>query len=175
MITANTKWPSLAKEVEKPHVTLYYNGNRVDDDAKAIIKKYIDFLKKKVSVMPFAYGNNGKNEGLAVEFCRECKIPYHGAKVPHITLSIAEGEKAVNTAFLNFSRHNFTNFIITGKIGFFMEDGTIAYSIEETFERGNVVYVGIFFDKEELYPMSTPEGMWAHSMEQLDRLNPNAD
>jgi hypothetical protein len=169
-MTAPYTWPSLPKEIPYPHVTFYYNGGKVDATAKKIIDECIDFIGENATVKGDAYGNDGKNEGIAVEICSGCKIPYYGAETPHITISLAEGAKAVDTAFLNFSRINFTPFIITGKIGFFMEDGTIAYSIEEVFGKGNVVYIGIFFDKEELYSMSTPEDMIRYSMEQIARM-----
>lgn len=141
---------------QKSHVTTCYVEGMPTEQAKKIIREYIPFIGKKVPVMAYAHGNDGINEGLAVEIDPSSKVPYYGAKVPHITLAVNknQGGKAVNTAYLNFSRRNFTPFIITGKIGFFMEDGTIAYSIEDTFERGNVVYVGLFFDKETLHNMS---------------------
>ena len=167
MKTTNT-WPTLTVEIINPHVTLYYNGNRVDDSAKTIIKEYVDFLGKDISVMGYAYGNNGKNEGIAVQLPNS-KIPYYGAKVPHITVSLTIGAKSVDTANLVYSRYNFSDFIITGKVGFCMEDGTIAYSIEEVFGHGNVVYVGIFFDKEVLHNMS-PDKILDYSLEQAMRL-----
>ena len=161
-------WPTLPIEITRPHVTLYYNGFRVDKEAKEIIKEYVDSLGKDISVIGYAYGNNGQNEGIAVQLPHG-KIPYYGAKVQHITISMAIGAKAVDTANLIYSRHNFTNFIINGKVGFYMEDGEIIYSIEDAFGHGNVVYVGIFFDKEVLHNMS-PEKILDYSLEQAMRL-----
>ena len=45
------------------------------------------------------YGNNGKNEGLAIEFKTPCLT---GAQTKHITLSVARGESSVNTGYIEF-------------------------------------------------------------------------
>ena len=177
MNNSKIQWPSLPKETQYPHVTWdYVLGKENDHAVKEWIKNCMNFLGDDVAIMGHSYGNDGKNEGIAVEICKDCKckILYCGAEVPHITISTSEGAKAVNTAFLKFSRRNFTPFIITGKFGFYMEDGTIAYSILDIFDHGNVVYVGVFFDKETLHNMS-PETRWDYAMAQIERLNPNAD
>lgn len=163
----NHTWPTLIKEVEFPHVTLYYNGYRTDAEAKRIIKEYVPLLGTNVSVMGYAYGNDCQNEGVAVQI-NKYSVPYYGAAVPHITISLAPGAEAVNTAYLNFNSKNFTNFVISGKVGLFMEDGTIAYSIEDAFEHGNVLYIGIFFNKEVLHNMS-PDKILDYSLEQAMR------
>ena len=89
------------------HVTLSY---RPSEDIWAELKPYIG---KEVEVKVVGYGNDGQNEGLLVEFDG---IPYYGAEKKHITLSIAEGAKAVNTGFLDFSVEGLREFKKTHRV-----------------------------------------------------------
>ena len=102
--------PHLAHKIRDPHVTVAFRPG-----ADKIL---LDSLGSKASIRAVGYGNDGKNEGLLVEvFTEDSAIQKileerselddrtgESKKVPtHITLSIAEGAKAVNTKNLDFT------------------------------------------------------------------------
>ena len=69
----------LEQQIEIPHITFSYKPDKV--------------------------GNDGRNEGLKVKL--ECEDPVlqkmsEQIKIPHITLAVSKGEKAVNTSRLKF-------------------------------------------------------------------------
>ena len=109
----------LSVQVGHPHVTLVYRGG--------VESAHEEFLGEMVKVRVVGYGNDGKNEGLFVAL--DNTIPYMGADRPHITLSIAEGAKAVNTAFVSMTEKRIGT--LKGRVGYFMVDGTIMFNKEE--------------------------------------------
>lgn len=99
------------------HVTLVYKPTKEQWEA---LKNYIG---KEVVTTINKYGNDNKNEGFGVEI--DESIPYFGAEQKHITLSIAEGAKAVNTAFIEMNE--IEPFTVVGKIGFIDFDGIVHF------------------------------------------------
>ena len=89
--------PKLAKAVDFPHITTAFrpSGTELHEDA----------LGEKLRVRVVAYGNNGRNEGIKVEFVEgsaKAKSIFEQIRVPHITISVAEDAKPVDTAELDF-------------------------------------------------------------------------
>lgn len=82
----------LKNIVENQHITFVPPGV---PKTLPVIGAYYDF---KV----IGYANDGQNEGVLVELPDELKEYYHNQNPPHITLSLADGAKAVNTGKLNF-------------------------------------------------------------------------
>lgn len=90
---------SLAKTIETPHVTTVFHPNKTEE-------LHLASLGSGARIMAIGYGNDGKNEGLLVRV--EADDPDVQAacdklEVPHITLSIAEGAAAKDTANLEFT------------------------------------------------------------------------
>lgn len=83
------------------HVTLAFRPNA---EQMAALTPY---MGKKVPVKIVGYGNNGRNEGLAVDIG---DIPYFGAKTQHITLSRISEAKPVETGFIDFSSEKLDKF-----------------------------------------------------------------
>lgn len=122
--------PNLAHRIRDPHVTTAYRPG--------VDKLFLNHLGSDAIIRAVGYGNDGQNEGLLVEIVaapqiiqktlEEQVIPDGaGGYKPfptHITLSIAEGAKAVNTRNLKFERlANPVDF--TGIYKFFGKNGTL--------------------------------------------------
>ena len=71
-------------------------------------------MGKQVSITVVGYGNDGRNSGFQVVLPEEVRSLF-GMKVPHITMSLAEGAKAKDTGNIRFQK--ITPFTITGIIG----------------------------------------------------------
>ena len=85
----------LSQTIEFPHITFAYKPEVF----------HTKLLGQAISVNAVAYGNDGLNEGLKVELVTaspELAVLFEEIEIPHITLSIATGAKAVNTRFLDF-------------------------------------------------------------------------
>ena len=122
--------PSLARRIRDPHVTTAYRPG--------VDKLFLNHLGSDAIIRAVGYGNDGQNEGLLVEIVaapqiikktlEEQVIPDGaGGYKPfptHITLSIAEGAKAVNTRNLEFKRLD-TPVDFTGIYKFFGKNGTL--------------------------------------------------
>ena len=85
----------LEQQIEIPHITFSYKPDKVDES----------LFGTAVRVWITGYGNDGRNEGLKVKL--ECEDPVlqkmaEQIKIPHITLAVSKGEKAVNTSRLKF-------------------------------------------------------------------------
>ena len=109
----------LSRIIQYPHVTFCYEPAEVDKS----------LFGKIVKIKAIGYGNDGKNEGLLVEVysdnlqiskMAECIV------TPHITVSVAENEKAVNTRFLEFTKME--PFELEGIFGGYKKDGTLQLS-----------------------------------------------
>ena len=111
---------TLVKDITNKHVTLKYKPT-VND-----IKLYNNFLGTEAECQIIGYGNDGANEGLFVEL--DNTVPYMGADRPHITLSVAEGAKAVNTAFVPESEKRTGT--LKGRVGYYLKDNTIVFERE---------------------------------------------
>ena len=86
----------LDRLIEAPHVTFQYLPEEVNEN----------LFGEPVCLKVTGYGKNEENEGLRVEIISENPEIQKMAKsipLPHITLSISDTGKAVNTRFLEFS------------------------------------------------------------------------
>ena len=117
----------LPKEVKDMHCTFKYQPSETE------IEKFSELLGKEITLMVVGYWSDGKNSGYEIELSPEQEEAYTNAHsvdrggpvptvertTPHITVSMADGAKAVDTGRLPFSREGFEPFIIHGKAGFF--------------------------------------------------------
>jgi hypothetical protein len=108
----------LEKDVLDKHITLKYHPTTIE------VEMFKNLLGKEVTVSIIGYGNDGNNEGFFVEILTK-NIPYLGADRPHITLSVSAVGNAVNTAFVPLSAAAYGK--VTGRIGFFANDGKILF------------------------------------------------
>lgn len=123
----------LPKEIKYMHCTFKYQPSEAE------IKKFSELLGKDITLKVVGYCSDGKNSGYEIELSPEQEETYtnvhsvnNGKPVPtverttpHITVSMEDGAKAVDTGMLPFSREKFEPFIIHGRAGFFtsrMED-----------------------------------------------------
>ena len=119
----------LYKIIEKPHVTLKYRPS--EDDVESL-KAH---LGERVKFTAQFWGNNEKNSGFAVSLSslpsKEIYERLQGIKFPHITTSIAEGAKAVDTYKLFDGSGEPPKLIapesIRGRVGFFLENGDVVF------------------------------------------------
>lgn len=110
-------WPQrLARPIVHPHVTFVYRPAQVDPS----------LFGTPVRVRAVSYGNDGVNEGLGVELFSDnpaIRAMIDAIPVPHITLSVSETGKPVNTCRLQFEP--IPPFELTGVFGAFLTDGTV--------------------------------------------------
>lgn len=86
----------LSRPIRGTHVTFQYRPKELDES----------LLGEVVNVRVVGYGCDGENEGVAVELsCENEKIRELSEKieVPHITLSVSENGRPVNTRYLRFT------------------------------------------------------------------------
>ena len=111
----------LARVNDEMHLTLKYKPEQNEI--------FNELINKEFELLLIAYGNDGINAGFEVELPESLK-PYYinydedestKLKVPHITSSLANEAKAMNTKNLTFNKlpkkHS-----IKGKFGFWLED-----------------------------------------------------
>ena len=63
-------------------------------------------IGKTFDIQIVSEGNDGVNEGLGVKLPEELLPYYKGAKIPHITLSVAKGGIPVSTAFIDYAPYD---------------------------------------------------------------------
>lgn len=106
----------LACDIPSPHVTFAYRPQEVDQALFGI----------PVRIRVTGYGCDGHNEGLQVQLFPSDPVlqPLIDAiPVPHITISISEDGKAVNTRYLEFAP--ITPFELTGFSGGYTDQGQV--------------------------------------------------
>ena len=121
--------PKLDHKIRDPHVTAAFRP----DDTKVLL----DSLEDDAKINIIAYGNDGKNEGLLVDVEADEAIknildnviePDKNGELKHvpthITLSIADGAKAVDTRNLDFQKLE-QPVSITGSYKLFSKKGTL--------------------------------------------------
>ena len=97
-----------------------------------------EIVGKSFDLYLIGYGNDGKNSGFKILLPKKLLKYYinydnnHNLKVPHITASIKEGEKASNTMYLDFKPLR-KKVKITGKFGYWIKDGENEYLSYEPF------------------------------------------
>lgn len=87
----------LSKIIAEPHVTLHFRpvGANV----------YSNLWGSKAELTVVGYANDGKNEGVLVKIKAEDPILqslYSSVETPHITISVSDDGKPVDTAKLDF-------------------------------------------------------------------------
>lgn len=85
----------LSRKIKTPHVTFEYMPKVVDET----------LFGKQVTFRVVGYACNKENEGYFVEFVdgpKEIKEQFEKIAVPHITLSVGQGGRPVNTRYLKF-------------------------------------------------------------------------
>ena len=114
----------LAKRPNNFHCTMQYMPKD--------LKYFNDIMGKEVVIALTGYGNDGENSGYSVQLPDEVKkyflnIDEQGnLKVPHITTSLSDDGKAVNTANLNFEDLENPIFV-RGRFGAFVKEEDIEY------------------------------------------------
>lgn len=112
----------LERTIANPHVTFMYKPDTADES----------LFGEKVKVRIIAYGNNGDNEGFKVELFtsnEQLQKMINNIPVPHITISISDTGKPVNTRFIDFAPLD-NSIEIEGKFGGFV-DGKVINNMEE--------------------------------------------
>lgn len=104
----------LAKDIKNPHITLEFGSQATIPD---------DLMGKEVVIRVVGEGSTGDNQGFEVEVPEELKDLYKGASVPHITFSISEQGKAVNTKDVPFKE--IEPFEIVGRVGYYTDKGVV--------------------------------------------------
>lgn len=127
----------LFREIENQHITLAF---RPDEEK---FKELLNYVGTKQAFEIKGYGNDGKNEGLLVEL--KSPIPYYGAEQQHITLSVSQDGKPVDTAFLEFDKP------IPLEYG--LSVGDIIYGHAAAFTKEGPVFMPTMFDE---YQQRTP-------------------
>lgn len=77
-----------------------------------------ELLGQEFNLVVDGYANDGQNEGYRVQLPSELQSHYLSHAIPHITLSVAEGAKPMNTARLQFEDLA-APFIVKARIGVF--------------------------------------------------------
>ena len=91
----NIEHDHLWRKITFPHITFAYMPEFVDEE----------LFGEKILVRIIGYGNDGENEGVKVEVVSgipKLKEAFEQIEAPHITLSVSETGKPVNTRYLNY-------------------------------------------------------------------------
>ena len=106
------------------------------------IELFNQFVGQNVDVSLIGYGNNNENSGFEIAFDDKFKDLFKNfdinntPKTPHITTSLANGARAVNTCNLRFEP--IKPITITGRFGFFVIEnnkGFISFDKQKTIEQ----------------------------------------
>ena len=110
---------TLARRITQPHIT---TGFRPGAE-----QLHLGQLGSSAKIIAVGYGNDGKNEGLLVQIEAEdpeIQAACDALEKPHITLSIAKGAAAKNTANLEFAPLD-EPIELTGRYGLFVHGKVI--------------------------------------------------
>lgn len=116
----------LAKDIVEPHVTFGFH--------KEMPEAFVRDLGRVCEARITGYANDGRNEGFRIVLSDALMAMYHGAAVPHITISIAEDARAVDTGALPFCPIGgaaATGLTLRGRLGYYGRDQAVHYEIEE--------------------------------------------
>lgn len=86
----------LWRDIHDTHVTFQFRPTDVDES----------LFGRPVDIRVVGYGVNPQNEGLLVEICcadKKVQRLCEQVEVPHITLSVSEKGKPVNTRYVDFA------------------------------------------------------------------------
>ena len=90
---------TLSKTIANQHVTFAFKPS---SDVQDVINRH---LGEDVRITAIGYGNDGENEGLKVKVeseSEELNRLIEAIDIPHITISVGENGKPVNTKTLDF-------------------------------------------------------------------------
>ena len=142
----------LSKEVEDIHCTFKFLPSEKE------IKKFSELLGKELTLKVVGYCSDGKNSGYEIELSPEQESAYtnshnedneKGIQIvkrtpPHITVSLEEGAKAVDSGMLPFSKEGFEPFIIHGRAGFFTS------RIQDNERKTEIIYEPVLKENEKV-------------------------
>lgn len=103
----------LARVIETPHITFAFR--------KEMPAEFEALLGSEVSVPVVGYANDGRNEGLEVTLDPSLLPMYNGASSVHVTVSVANGAKPVDTGKLRFAPVD-SDLTLVGRFGYFNND-----------------------------------------------------
>ena len=109
--------PSLARPVESPHVTFGFRQPFP-----------LELLGQSCDIHYIGYADDGDNQALAVSLPDWVQSYYGGAEQPHITISVSEQGKPVNSANLDFESIAEYEAMETGIFGYYGLDEQIHLS-----------------------------------------------
>lgn len=111
----------LLKPIDNVHCTFKYHPN--EDEI------FDEIVGKEFEIDLIGYGCDGQNSGFEIKLPNELDsffINYeknsNDKKIPHITVSLAKGAKAVNTAYLDFIPLS-KEVVLKGKFGYLIKEG----------------------------------------------------
>lgn len=135
----------LIQSLEKTHLPI------VNDEIHLTFKYhpseneiFNELIGKEIEVEIIGYACDGQNSGFEIKLPDEI-IPYYinydekdpsKLKKPHITVSINEGAKAVNTQYLNFEKIPLP-YKVKGKFGYWIKDNGKEYISYEKYDIDN--------------------------------------
>lgn len=100
---------TLARLIPNMHCTFAFMPSSDVEEA------FRNIIGKPVSLLITGYGSDENNSGFSVAIPNEYLHLYHGNRTPHITVSLSENGKAVNTTNLPFE--NISPFYVNGTFG----------------------------------------------------------
>ena len=117
----------LDRRIQAPHVTLKFRPSKED------IEALMPHIGEEDDFIVDAYGNDRENAGFRiVEYetsAHTIRNMLESIKIPHVTTSVSETGKPVNTPRLFEGRKGCTfpikPFVLKGKIGAFCSDGKV--------------------------------------------------
>ena len=110
----------LSKPIQNMHCTFVFRPSRADEIA------FNNAIGTYTKLKVIAYGNSGENSGFMVEIPDNLKHLYKGCANPHITVSIADNGRAVNTGYIDFNA--IEPFYVCGTLGIYYDTGIVKTS-----------------------------------------------
>lgn len=104
--------PKLARKIDCPHVTTKFRPGGTD--------LHEGWLGQTCTLTAVGYGRNNKNEGLLVAPLEKFQL-----EKPHITLSVSEDGKPVDTVALDFAEIEPVD--LTAHFGWYCADGSVYF------------------------------------------------
>jgi hypothetical protein len=105
----------VLNQLENLHVTFQIGKN---------IKLFPDeIMEKEFGIVVSGYSESQINKGFKVYLPDSLRHHYENSSIPHITTSMADGGRAKDTGSVVFK--NIEPFVLKGRLGYYMNDGTI--------------------------------------------------
>lgn len=111
----------LSRAIQDPHITYGFRQKMSSD--------FIEQLGKPTQTLTkiIGYGNDGKNEGFLVALGDSDKAMVGNTENMHVTISVAEKAKPVNTRFIEFKPIE-KEVGLAGRLGYFGADNQVHYT-----------------------------------------------